>query len=71
MLQLACFPDVANPAVTLSEDSPLSPKFLNRSWPARALDADTNISSTSCKEANQKQGTAQTDDMITACEVWN
>ncbi len=51
--------DLQSRVLTQTEDSPLSPKVLNSSLPARALEAATSISLTSC---NRKQKTAQTDD---------
>lgn len=43
--------------ITQTEDSPLSPKVLNRAFPDRAPEADANILSTSCEK------------MQTTCEV--
>lgn len=45
--------------LTQTEDLPLSPKVLNSSLPARALEAAANILLTPC---NRKQKTAQTDE---------
>lgn len=48
--------------ITQTEDSPLSPKVLNRAFPDRAPEADANILSTSC----EKMQTTATRDMWSA-----